>query len=186
MALLIAATLVSFKVKGPSTWALDQPHSQLRFSVDLFGISDIQGTFKMKVAVINASKDDFSDAVVSMTADINSIDTDNDDRDKHLRTADYFDGTKYPDITFSSTSFKKIGEGKYQVTGNLSFHGITKSVTLEAVAKETEHPMTKKALTGFRVNGTIKRSDFAIATTTPSAMLSDNVAINANLQFVKN
>jgi polyisoprenoid-binding protein YceI len=181
----VAATLVSFKTMAPATWDLDGFHSQLRFSISLLGLSDIEGTFKIKEATITAPKDDFTDATVTMTADVNTIDTDNDDRDKHLKTADFFDAEKFPAVTFKSTSFKKVADGKYKVTGDLSFHGITKTVTLDAVAREAVHPVTNKTMAGFRVSTIIKRSDFGIAPTTPAAMLSDEVNISANVQFAK-
>lgn len=180
-----ATLLLAFTTYAPGIWDLDPAHSQLRFSVSLFGLSDIEGSFKIKEATISAAKDDFSDANVSLVADVNTIDTDNDDRDKHLRTADFFDAAKYPDITFKSTSFKKTGDDKYKVTGDLSFHGITKQVTLDAIAKQGIHPVTNKNLTGFRVSGVIKRLDFGISAASPTTMLADEVYIHANLQFIK-
>lgn len=181
----VAATLVSFKTMAPATWDLDGFHSQLRFSVSLLGLSDIEGTFKIREATINAPKEDFTDASVTMTADVNTIDTDVDDRDKHLKSADFFDAEKYPTITFKSTSFKKESEGRYKVTGELTFHGVTKTVTLDAAGKQAVHPVTNKTMAGFKVSTVIKRSDFGIATTTPSTMLSDEVRISANVQFAK-
>jgi polyisoprenoid-binding protein YceI len=139
----------------------------------------------MTEATIAASKDDFSDAVVSMTADVNTVDTDNSDRDAHLKKADYFDAATYPAITFKSTSFKKVSDKKYKVKGDLTLHGVTKAVELDATANIGTNPMSKKTIAGFKVTGTIKRTDFGIANGTPSAMLSDEVTINANLEFAK-
>ena len=140
----------------------------------------------MTEATITAFQEDFADAVVSMTADVNSVNTGEPDRDTHLKSADFFDAAKYPVIIFKSTSFEKQTDKTYKVTGNLTFHGITKPVVLEAIANYGTHPMNKKSIAGFKITGTIKRTDFGIATTTPSAMLGDEVAIVANAQFAKN
>lgn len=185
----VAATIIallSFKTNtAPSTWTLDSPHSNLEFSISLFGLSDIKGTFKMKEARITAPKDDFSDAVVNMSADVSSVNTGEPERDKHLQTADFFDAAKYPTITFKSNSFKKVDAKNYKVTGDLTFHGVTKTVTLDAQAGTATHPVTKKELAGFRVKGTIKRLEFGISPTSPTTMLDDDVKIEANLQFTK-
>lgn len=183
--LLISLSLISFRTQDASSWTIDTNHSQLNFTITLLGLSDIKGSFKFKEAKIQAPKEDFSDAVVTMVADISSVDTDVDERDKHLRTADFFDAEKYPLITFKSSSFKKVSEGKYKTMGDLSFHGITRSIVLDVLAKTAEHPVTKQTVTGFRVSGIVKRSDFGIAPTTPDAMLSDEVKIESSLQFTK-
>ncbi|MGZ5222245.1 MAG: YceI family protein [Chitinophagaceae bacterium] len=185
-ALAITFTLLSFIPLSPPSWALDPLHSSLRFSVSSLMISEVEGSFKMTESTITTQKEDFSDAVVYMVADVNSIDTDVDERDTHLKSADFFDAAKYPAIVFKSTGFEKQNSNKYKVTGDLTFHGITKEVVLEAIAKYAIHPMTKKNLAGFKVTGTIKRTDFGIAVSTPATMLGDEVHIVANAQFAKN
>jgi polyisoprenoid-binding protein YceI len=182
----IVIFLVSFRPIEPATWALDNMHSNLGFSVGYLMISEIAGTFRMKEATLTTTSDDFSDATVTMIADVKSINTDVEDRDKHLKTADFFDAEKYPDLVFKSTSFKKTGDKNYKITGDLSFHGITKSVTLDAIAKTGTHPMSKKPIAGFKVTGIIKRSDFEIAKETLPAFLSDEVNLTANVVFAKN
>lgn len=182
---LIIFNFLSFCSIGQSFWNLDSNHSQLGFSVAMLNISDIEGTFKIKEATITASKEDFTDASLTMLADTKTIHTGIEQRDAHLRTADFFDAEKYPTISFKSSSFKKTGDNKYRVTGELTMHGITKPVTLDATAKIIQHPMTKKTVAGFRVSGTIKRSDFGISPATPPDMLGNEVVIRANVQFEK-
>jgi len=184
--LLFAIAFLSFDRTPPSTWTFDDMHSRLGFSIGYLSISEIEGSFRIKESALTTENDDFSDSVVTLTADVNSVDTDVADRDKHLKTADFFDAEKYPVITFKSNSFKKAGDKNYKVTGDLSFHGITKSVTLDAIAKMGEHPMNKKPIAGFKVTGIIKRSDFEISRQTPTAFLSDEVTMNANIIFTKN
>jgi polyisoprenoid-binding protein YceI len=168
------------------TWSLDKAHSKLGFSITHLLVSEVEGSFKNFEAKVTSSKDDFSDATVELTADAASIDTDNDDRDKHLRTADYFDTEKFPTLTFKSKSIKKVDGKKYTLTGDLTLHGVTKTVTLAVTFNGTAvHPYTKKTVAGFKVTGTIKRTDFGISPGTPAAVLSDDVAINVNAEFTK-
>ena len=167
-------------------WKNDDPHSQLGFTVKHLGIADISGTFNDFDAVITSTKSDFSDAVVELSAKINSIDTRVDARDNHLKSADFFDAAKYPTLDFKSTSIKKSGKNKYKLTGNLTLHGITKPVVMEMQYKGSiENPMSKKQTAGFQVTGVIKRSDFNIGSGFPPPMISDEVQIKADGEFVQ-
>lgn len=168
------------------TWNLDKAHSQLNFSITHLTISSIEGQFRSVTATITSSKDDFSDAVVELSADAGSVNTGIDARDNHLKSDAFFDVAKYPTLTFKSTSFKQIDAKNYAVTGDLTFHGVTKSVTLNATYNGTvANPMSKKATAGFKITGTIKRSDFNVGTSFPEAMLSDAVLLDANTEFTK-
>ncbi|KAA2241477.1 polyisoprenoid-binding protein [Chitinophaga agrisoli] len=186
-ALLFAVcTILSVAGFAQSTWTADPNHSKLGFTVTHMMISDVDGIFSSFKSTITSAKDDFSDAVVELTADANSVNTDNEKRDAHLKSEDFFDAAKFSTLTFKSKSFKKVGEKKYKVTGDLTLHGVTKTVTLDATLRGiTENPMSKKPTAGFKVTGTIKRSDFAFGSKFPSGMLSDEVTITANTEFVK-
>jgi polyisoprenoid-binding protein YceI len=181
---LISIALLSFRTIAPEVWKLDTTHSNLGFSVSHLGVSYIKGTVKLKSATVTTSSEDFSDGIIILEADMASIDTDNDGRDEHLRTADFFDSGKFPTINFQSTSFKKEGES-FVLLGNLTLHGITKPVKLNAVIKTGISPVNNKPITGIKVTGTIKRTDFDIAVSTPESILADEVAIEANLEFAK-
>lgn len=187
LTLIIAATtlLLSFTLLEQSTWNLDKAHAKLRFTVTHLMVSDVDGWFKSFDAKVIASKEDFSDASVEMTAEVNSINTDNEQRDTHLKSADFFDAIKYPTLTFKSKTFKKVSDNNYKVTGDLTMHGITKTIELNAVGVTGTHPMTKKTIGGFKVTGTIKRSDFGIGASMPAMMLSEEVQITANAEFEK-
>jgi len=186
-ALLFAVcSLFSLAGFAQSTWSLDKAHSKLGFTVTHMLISDVDGSFTDFDATITSSKDDFSDAVVEMTAKTSSVNTQNEKRDAHLKNEDFFDAAKHSTITFKSKTFEKVGENKYKVTGDLTLHGVTKPVTLDATLRGTTvNPMSKKTVAGFKVTGTIKRSDFNFGTKYPNAMLSEEVAITANTEFVK-
>jgi len=183
----ISAIFFSFTVVTTTSWSFAKSHAKLGFSVTHLMISDVEGSFKNATATLTTTKEDFTDAVVEMTAEASSINTDHEKRDAHLQSADFFDVAQFPTLTFKSTSFKKTKTANtYVVKGNLTMHGITKPVTLTAVAKTGIHPMNKKTVAGFKITGTLKRSDFGIGGGTPSAIVSDEVLINANAEFVRN
>jgi polyisoprenoid-binding protein YceI len=181
---LLAITLTT----QAQTYALDRSHSKLGFGITHLMISEVEGQFKTFDVKLAAKKEDLSDASIEVTADINSIDTDDDKRDEHLKAADFFDAPNFPTLTFKSTSYKKDGTDKYKyvLTGNLTMHGVTKLVTLEVTYNGSAvHPYTKKTILGFKIKGIIKRSDFSISAATPSAVLSDEINLNANAEFIK-
>lgn len=183
---VVLAALVLSASSFAQTWSLDKAHAKLGFTVTHMMVSDVDGMFKDFDATIQSSKPDFSDAVITMTAKTSSVYTDNEQRDAHLRSADFFDAEKNPAITFKSKSIKKNGNNKYKLVGDLTMHGVTKTVTLDMTYKgQVAHPMSKKQVAGFKVTGTVKRSDFKLAESTPSAMLGDEVVILANGEFVQ-
>ncbi len=184
---VLTSGLLAFKPIASLNWTVDRTHSKLGFEITHLMLTDIQGSFRNYEANITGAKADFSDAVVELSADVNSVNTDNEKRDAHLTGADFFDAAKFPKLNFKSTSFKKVAANKYKVTGNLTFHGVTKPVTLEAILKGvTTNPNSKKETAGFKVTGTFKRSDFEFGTKYGTAMLGDEITLNANTQFVKN
>jgi len=185
--LAITAVLFAFTVVTPATWTYDNAHAKVGFTVTHLMVSDVEGSFNKATATLTTTKDDFTDAVVEMTAEAGSISTDNEKRDAHLQSADFFDVAQFPTLTFKSTYFKKAkAANTYLVKGMLTMHGVTKPVTLTAVAKTGTHPMNKKTIAGFKVTGTLKRSDFGIGGGTPVAIVSDEVQIVANAEFIKN
>jgi polyisoprenoid-binding protein YceI len=168
-------------------WTNDDPHSQLGFTVTHLGIADVSGTFNDFDVTIKSSKPDFSDAFFELTARTASIDTRVEARNNHLKSADFFDVAKYPTLDFKSTSIKKAGKNKYKLTGNLSLHGITKQVTMDLLYRGTTvNAMSKKQTAGFQITGTIKRSDFNIGPGFPAPMISDEVHIKADGEFIQN
>lgn len=183
----IASVFFSFSVVNSIVWTYDTNHAKVGFTVTHMMISDVDGYFKKATATLTSSNADFSDAVVEMNAEAASVFTDNETRDKHLLSADFFDVAKYPSITFKSTSFKKAETANsYIVKGNLTMHGITKPVTLSVIAKTATNPMNKKTVAGFKITGSVNRLDFGIGSTSPTAIISDEVLINANAEFIKN
>lgn len=183
--LIFSLLFLSFGVFAQTSWKADSYHSKLGFTVTHLGIADVPGHFEKYDVTITSSKPDFSDAVVELTAETNSINTRIEPRDNHLKSADFFDAEKFPTMNFKSTSIKNIGKNKYSLTGNLTLHGITKPITVTMLYRgTTANPNAKGApVAGIQILGTIKRSDFALGNGFPAPMISDEVVIKADGEF---
>jgi polyisoprenoid-binding protein YceI len=186
--LLSVATLLSISATyAQTTWTADKAHAKVGFTVTHLMLTEVDGNFKNYDAKITATKPDLSDAVVEFTADVNSINTENDRRDTHLKSPDFFDAAKYPTVTFKSTSFQKVEGKKYKLAGNLTMHGVTKPVTLDAVLTGPvvmENPRGKQEKAGLKLSGTLKRSDFGVGSSS-TAVVSDEVELKATGEFAK-
>ena len=182
----VSAILFSFTSKENSTWQLDKVHSKLGFTVTHLMVSDVEGWFRVFDAKLISSKDDFSDASVEMTAQVNSINTENEQRDTHLKSPDFFDAVKYATITFKSSKFKRVNETNIIVTGDLTMHGITKTIDLGVYCRIGTNPNSKQSVAGFKITGMINRSDFGIGNSVTTALVSDEVSLISNVEFIKN
>jgi len=182
------AALLTLSTAYAQTWSLDKAHSRVGFAITHNLLAEAEGNFKTFDARITAAKADLSDAIFEFTADVNSINTDNDRRDGHLKGPDFFDAAKYPTLTFRSKSFRKVEGKKYTMVGDLTMHGVTKPVTLDVTMTG---PVTIKGMggkeqdkAGFKVAGTLKRSDFGVGTI-PIVVVSDEVAIKLTGEFAR-
>ncbi|SEM73527.1 Polyisoprenoid-binding protein YceI [bacterium A37T11] len=183
---VVAFVVLSSFVLVNTLWKNDPPHSQLGFTVTHLGISDISGTFNDFTATIDAQKPDFSDAKFELKAKVASIDTRVEQRNTHLKSPDFFDAEKYPELTFTSTSINSTGGKTFKLTGDLTIHGVTKTVTFDGVYRGTiDNPMSKKPSAGFSISGIIKRSDFKLGEKFPDAMVSDEVRVKADGEFAQ-
>ena len=185
---LVSLVLFAFLSTGAfaqATWNVDKAHSQVSFEVIHMGIASIEGQFGEFEASITSSKEDFSDAVYDVTIDVNSIYTGVEMRDNHLRSGDFFEVETYPTMTFKSTKVEETGEeGKFKVTGDLTFHGVTKPITLDVWHRGTIDGKNGEKIAGFRVTGSIDRSDFNFGTGFSGA-LSEEVQIEVDGEFKK-
>lgn len=182
----IAAALISTSLLAQSTWNVDNAHAKLAFTTTHLGISDVAGLFNSFDASIISSEEDFSDAVFNLSVNVSSIDTEVGKRDEHLKSEDFFHVEKFPKMDFKSTSIKKAGKNKYKLAGDLTLHGVTKPVTMDLWYRGTiENPQSKATISGFQLTGTLKRSDFNLGTNFPAAMISNEVEIKADGEFVK-
>jgi polyisoprenoid-binding protein YceI len=185
--LMMTATLAQVK------WKVDASHSKLGFSVVHAMVSETEGKFKVFDGSAESKTEmDFTNANINFSADVNSINTEDAKRDGHLKSADFFDAEKFPTITFKSTGMKLDGKGKtsYFLEGDLTMHGITKKVALNAIgaAKTVKDPYGN-IKNGFKVTGVISRKDFGLtwnaALEAGGVMVSDEVTINLNIELNK-
>jgi polyisoprenoid-binding protein YceI len=169
------------------SWALDKNHSGVTFVVRHLGLSNVRGRFDAFEATLAVGSTLDS---VSVTADVDmsSVDTNNADRDAHLKGTDFFGVEKHPTLTFRSTKIVGAGEN-YELTGDLTLNGITKPVTLDVEFNGTEvFPGDQSTHAGFSATGQIKRSDFGvdfgIIAGAEKLMLGDKIKVELELQFV--
>jgi len=170
-------------------WALDASHSSIDFTIRHMMIAKVKGTFHTFEAEIEADLSDLTTANVQLSVDLSSVDTRNSDRDAHLRTADFFDVENHPKLTFKSGQIVKTGDDEYDVTGDVTLHGVTRpetfSVTFEGSGKDPWG--NEKA--GFSAQGTIKRSDYGLtynaALETGGVLIADEVKISLEIEVSK-
>ncbi len=182
---ILLSCLVVSVASYAQQWKVDKAHSKVGFTVTHLMLSEVDGNFKNFDATITSSKDDFTDAVFEISADISSVSTDNEMRDGHLKKADMFDAEKFPKFTFKSTSITKLDGKKYKLAGNLTLKGVTKPVTFDLTLNGVGKNMrTQKPIAGFKLSGTIKRTDFGVGGM-PDAVVSEEVEIRAVGEFGK-
>ncbi len=169
-------------------WVLDPAHSEVEFKVRHLMITNVTGSFEKFSSTVETEEDDFSTAAIIFTGDLNSITTNNEQRDAHLKSADFFETEKYPEFTFKSTSLARKGEA-YQLTGDLTLHGVTRPVTLQVEEGGIVKDPYGQVKAGFSVTGKISRKDFGLnwnaATETGGVVVSDEVRIQAEVQYIK-
>ena len=159
ISLIIAAIIISLIVNAQNTkWDFDKSHTKITFTVTHMMITDVMGNFGKYSGTFLSDKSDFSDAKINFTIDVNSINTDEPNRDKHLRSADFFNVEKYPEITFVGTSFKSLGNNMYKLTGDFTMNGVTKSITLDVKGAGIIKDPYGNTRTGFKLTGTIDRT----------------------------
>lgn len=186
-AVLFVSILLSTASAFAQTWSLDKGHSKIAFTVTHHMISEVDGYFRKFDAKMTATKDDFSDAVFEMTAETASINTENERRDNDLKGENFFDAANKPTMSFKSTSFRKMSNGKYKMDGDLTIKGITKPVTLAVTMVGPEpNPNNKKPAVGIKAVGTINRKDFGLGASMPSALVSEEVELKATGELQKN
>lgn len=182
---ILSFLIISMGVFAQTTWKADPYHSKLGFTVTHLGIADVPGHFEKFDVTVTSSKPDFSDAVVELTTDVNSINTRIEPRDNHLKSADFFNVEKFPTMHFKSNSIKKIDDSKYSLSGNLTLHGVTKPITVTMIHRgTTANPNANGApVAGIQITGTINRSDFNVGNGFPPPMISNEVHIKADGEF---
>ncbi|MBA4745568.1 MAG: polyisoprenoid-binding protein [Muricauda sp.] len=175
--------LTSFMVVAQSTWKSDGAHSKVGFGISHLMISTVEGHFS-DFDITATATDTFDEAEFTVDIKTTSIDTDNDRRDDHLRSADFFDAEKYPSITFKSTNFEKTGDNTFKLKGDLSMHGVTKPVSLEGkVNGIITDQRSQKLKAGLKLTGTINRLEFGVGE--ESASIGNEVDMTIQLEMAQ-
>ena len=168
-------------------WVVDNSHSNVKFTVTHLVISEVEGNFTSFTGTMQSSKSDFTDAVIEFSVDVASINTDNDSRDKHLKSDDFFNAEKYPKLTFKSLIFKKISGNKYELTGDLTIRDVTKRVKFDVTYGGTVKDGYGNTKAGFKATATINRFDYNLkwnsVTEAGSVVVGPDVNILLNLEF---
>jgi polyisoprenoid-binding protein YceI len=170
-------------------WAVDPLHSEVQFKVRHLVISTVTGAFKKFDGEVTTTGDDFENADIRFTMDVNSIDTNQHQRDEHLKGDDFFNAEVYPDISFQSTSFTKAKGEDYKLAGNLTMKGVTKPVQLDVEYGGSEKDNYGNTKHGFEVTGKINRKEFGLTynalTETGGLALGEDIKLAANIQLAK-
>jgi polyisoprenoid-binding protein YceI len=170
-------------------WNVDSAHSEIQFKVKHLMITTVTGYFRKYNLEVETEGDDFTKASkLEFTADVNTIDTNNDQRDTHLKSADFFDATNHGQIKFIGKKFEKAGE-EYKLTGDLTIRGITKSVTVNVEYAGMVVDPYGQTKAGFTVNGKISRKEFGLmwdaVTEAGQVVVSDEIRVHCEIQLIK-
>jgi polyisoprenoid-binding protein YceI len=167
-------------------WALDTAHSSVDFSVKHMMIAKVKGSFNEFSASIEADPQDLTSATIEFTVDLNSVDTRSTDRDNHLRSADFFDVEKFPTLTFKATKVEKTDEDEYNVTGDLSLHGVTRQETFKVTYEGSGKDPWGNTKVGFNAEGKLNRSDYGLtwnaALETGGVLVGDQIKVSLEIQ----
>lgn len=169
-------------------WVLDPTHSEVQFKVKHLVISTVSGFFKSFEGSLITDSDDFENAQVEFSLDVNSVDTNQEQRDGHLKGPDFFDAEKYPKITFTSTSLTKDGDD-YKLNGNLTIKDVTKPVSLDVEFGGSATDFYGNTKAGFDVTGKINRKEFGLTwdgiTEAGAIVVGEDIKLHASVQFAK-
>jgi polyisoprenoid-binding protein YceI len=190
---LVLAAVAALAISGANAqtnWKLDVSHSSINFAVPHMMVSETSGKFdKFDIKASSKAADDFTGATINVDIEAASINTNDSKRDDHLRSADFFDATKFPKITLKTKSFTKVNGKKWALKGDLTMHGITKPVTLDVTYGGTGKDPWGNIHAGFKVNGTINRKDFGLewnkTLETGGLLVGEEVTITGNIELIK-
>lgn len=172
-----------------TAWNFDKAHSQVKFEVTHLVISKVQGKFDNFDGVVKTNSDDFSDAVVEFTVQTQSINTANERRDNHLKSDDFFNAEKFPQMKFKSKSMKKVDDNNFKLIGDLTIRDVTKEVELDVRKGGIMTDNSGNVKAGFRIKGTINRFDFNLKWNAllevGGAVVGPNVDIICDIQLAK-
>jgi polyisoprenoid-binding protein YceI len=186
---ILAASLATTSVESRTKWAVDSVHSSVKFTVPHLVISEVEGTFNVYSGTIDAEEPDFTGAQIDFTVDVNSISTGNEMRDNHLKSDDFFNVEKYPRMLFKSVSWKKTGDNRYALEGNLTIRNVTKRVTFDATYGGTMKDGYGNTKAGFKATTVINRFEYGLKwntlTEAGGLTVGKDITITLRLEFTE-
>ena len=180
--LVILAFMVSC-IAAQTTWNVDKVHSNVKFNVSHMVVSEVEGSFRGFEGSLVASKADLSDASIKFSVDVNSVNTDNERRDGHLKSDDFFNAEKFPKMTFVSKSFKPLGGNKYKLTGDLTIRDVTKTVEFD-VTYGGQINTGRGIKAGFKARVTIDRLQYGLKYA--PALEAGGLAVGKDVEIIVN
>lgn len=172
-----------------TAWDTDKAHSSITFSVPHMVISEVVGRFDDFSVSVRSDKDDFADAAIDVSINTASVNTDNEKRDQHLRSDDFFNAEKYPTIRFVSKKIGKSGDNTYAITGDLTIRDVTKTVTLDGKLGGTITDQRGNRRAGFKISGSLNRFDYGLkwnaAVETGGLVVGETVSFTAHLELIR-
>jgi polyisoprenoid-binding protein YceI len=171
-------------------WVIDPSHSEVHFKIKHLMITTVTGSFNLFDAAVQTEEEDFMKATVSFTADINSISTGSEQRDAHLKSAEFFDAARYPQLKFVATKFETVdNDGSYELYGDLTIRDVTRNVKLDVEFGGVIADAYGNRRAGFSINGKINRKDFGLnwnaVTEAGGIVVSDEVRIGCEIQLIE-
>jgi polyisoprenoid-binding protein YceI len=171
-------------------WSIDPAHSEILFKVKHLVITTVTGRFKEVSGTVTTEGEDFNDSKIEFNAEVNSVDTNVEARNTHLKSPDFFDATNFPLLTFTTTEMIKKSEENYLLKGNLTIRNITKPVELDVEYFGThKDPFYGTVKAGFEINGKVRRKEFGlkwdVLTEAGGAVVGDEVKIHCNIELVR-
>lgn len=185
---LLACTF-ALASSAQTNWNVDNTHSNVNFVVTHLVVSEVQGSFKTYEGKVTSPSPDFNNAQITFSVDVNSVNTENEMRDKHLKSDDFFNAEKYPTMNFKSVTFKKVDAKNYKLEGDLTIRSVTNRVKFDVTYGGTTGDGYGNTKAGFQVKGTINRKDYGLlwskTTEAGGLVVSDEVSIAINLELVQ-
>lgn len=187
--IILLALFIGPAISAQTTWSFDKAHSNIGFSVEHLVISEVTGKFGSFDGTVQAKSDDFDGSSINFTVDVSTVDTDNERRDNHLKSDDFFNAEKYSQIKFSNGTLKHVEGKNYKLTGDLTIRDVTKSVTLDVKHGGTIQDPRGNTKAGFKITGVIDRFDydmkFNAAMETGGLVVGEEVEIVCNVELKK-
>ncbi|MES1222023.1 MAG: YceI family protein [Bacteroidota bacterium] len=185
--MLFITSVISYS--QTTKWSYDASHAKISFTISHLGISETEGKFTKFDGTVLSDKADFSDAIIDFTIDASSINTDDEKRDTHLKSADFFDVARFPKIVFKSKSFRPVGNNSYKLIGDFTLRGVTKEIALDVVYKGTVVDPFKNTKAGFKITGTIDRTNYGLVWNGTFAagelLVGNDVSLDINIELLK-